>query len=53
MIDAFLLMTSFKGLILAVILLVSFIESDILKYVDSMPERIDAVTAAEGGHTQW
>lgn len=28
-------------------------EEDILKHVDSMAERIQAVIAAQGGHTRW
>ena len=28
-------------------------ETDILALVDSMPERIEAVVAAGGGHTRW
>lgn len=28
-------------------------EEDILKFVDSMPQRIQAVIANHGGHTRW
>lgn len=28
-------------------------EEEIFAFVDSMPKRIEAVIAAEGGHTRW
>jgi len=28
-------------------------EAHLLRFVDSMPERIQAIIAASGGHTRW